>query len=93
MIEFKQWVARKAAPLLIVPWAIGVVLLPPAQATIVKDLRTGENRGFVRLVMEFDRPLIAPPSFSVVRSSLTVTLAGIDNLPPKPGPIDGITRL
>jgi len=93
MIEFKQWVALKATPLLIVPWATLVVLLSTAQATVVKDLRTGENQGFVRLVLEFDRPLNPHPVFSVDRNSLKVTLAGIDNLPVTPVAIDGITRL
>ena len=93
MIEFKQWVALKATPLLIVPWATLVVLLSTAQATVVKDLRTGDNQGFVRLVMEFDRPLTPHPVFSVDRNSLKITLTGIDNLPATPAAIDGITRL
>ena len=93
MIEFKQWIAMKATPLLIVLGATLVVLLSTAQATVVKDLRTGDNQGFVRLVLEFDRPLNPHPAFSVDGNSLKVTLAGIDNLPASPAAIDGITRL
>lgn len=93
MIEFKQWVALKATPLLIVPLATLVVLLSTAQATVIKDLRIGNNKGFVRLVLEFDRPLAPLPSSSVDRDSLKVTLAGIDNLPAAPAAIDGIAHL
>ena len=93
MIEFKKWIARKATPLLIVYMACQTVPLEAAWATIIKDLRTGDNPGFVRLVMEFDRPLTPAPSLTVDQNNLKITLPGIDNLPATPAAIGGITQL
>jgi len=93
MIEFNKWVARKATPLLIVYLAMLWASSATAQTTVIKDLRIGDNQGYVRLVMEFDRPLPPAPYVSVDRNRLRVSLVGIDNLPTMPAAIEGITRL
>lgn len=79
MTEFKKWVALKATTLLIVSLAMLLQLVLQAEATVIKDLRVGSNEGHVRIVLEFDRPLTPPPSFSINRNTLKVTLTGISN--------------
>ena len=79
MTEFNKGVALKATPLLIMFLAM---LLAPAlrsEAAVIKDLRFGDNKAYVRMVLEFDQPLIPPPSFSINRDALQVVLTGIIN--------------
>jgi hypothetical protein len=79
MTEFNKRLVLKAAPLLItVPCHVFRTVLP-AEATVVTNLRLGNNNGYVRMVLEFDRPLIPPPSLSLLRDTIQVTLAGILN--------------
>lgn len=87
MTEINKWVSLKATSLLIVSLAM---LLPPnlrAETTVIQDLRIGSNEGYVRMVLEIDRPLTPPPSFSINRNILQITLTGIiDGLSaPRPG--------
>lgn len=96
MSEFKKWAALKLAPLLIV--CLTLVLIPAlrAQATAIKDLRIGNNEGYVRIVLEFDRRLTPPPAFSINHNRLQVSLAGIGNSLSVPGTAaqkDGIISL
>jgi len=82
MTESKIGVALKATPLLI---ALLAMLLAPAlqaQATVIRDLRFGDNKGYVRMVLELDRPLNPPPSITIQRNTLQVALTGIINNQP-----------
>ncbi len=83
MTEFNKWVALKATPLLFVSLAMFFAPILRAEATAIKDLRIGNNSRYVRMVLEFDQPLIPPASLSLNRNTLQVTLTGIiNNLPP-----------
>jgi hypothetical protein len=93
MIELTKRVALKATPLSIVFLLLLFAPLSTVQATVIADLRVGKKPGFVRLVMEFDRPLSSPPSFSVERNRLRIDLKDIANTPSAPEMIDGISRL
>lgn len=79
MIELKNWVAPKATPLIFVSLALLLAAALHAQAAVVKDLRIGNNDGYVRMVLEFDRPLTAPPSISTNHNHLQVSLTDIVN--------------
>lgn len=82
MTELSKRVALKATPLLTVFLGLLLVFSLRAEATVIKDLRFGDNKDYMRMVMEFDRPLNPAPSFSVHRNTLQVTLTGITtNLP------------
>lgn len=79
MTKFNNWLMLKATPLLI---TIPVILFAPllrAEATIVKGLRIGDNQGYVRLVLEMDRSLSPPPSVSIDRATMVISLTGILN--------------
>jgi hypothetical protein len=80
MTEFKKGVALQARPLLLV---VLIMHLWPttlrAASTRITDLRFGNNKGYIRVVMEFDRPLNPTPSVSIDRNILQVTLTGIIN--------------
>lgn len=93
MIEVKKRVAQKATPLSMVFLFMLFALLPAVQATVMADLRVGEKPGFVRLVMEFDRPPAPPPSFAVDHNRLQIDLKNIADTPSAPTVIDGISRL
>lgn len=79
MTKFKQQVVPTATLLTIIwlTWLLAPVI--PAGAVIVKDLRTGNNDGFVRMVIEFDSPLKPPPALVIDRNRLQIFLTGIDN--------------
>jgi hypothetical protein len=79
MTEFDKGVALKATPLLMVFLAMLLASTLRAEATVIKDLRFGDNKGYVRMVLEFDRPLNAPPSVSINRNALQVALTGVIN--------------
>lgn len=82
MTELSKRVALKATPLLTVFLGMLLVSILQAEAAVIRDLRFGDNKDYMRMVMEFDRPLNPAPSFSVHRNTLQVTLAGItSNLP------------
>ncbi len=76
MAKCKKGVASKATPLLIVFLAMLLAPSLRAGATVIRDLRLGGNDAYVRLVLEFDRSLHAPPSVSIHRDTLQVTLNG-----------------
>ncbi|MCB2145738.1 MAG: hypothetical protein KQI81_04635 [Deltaproteobacteria bacterium] len=82
MTEFKNGAALQATPLLIMFLAMLFVPALRAEATIIKDLRFGDNKAFVRMVLEFDRPLIPPPSVAINRDTLRVVMTGIASDPP-----------
>ena len=79
MIASEKWFVRQA-PLLLLVFLI-VLLRPmlPANAAVIKDLRLGSKEGYVRVVLEFDRPLTPTPSFSIDGNRLQVDLLGIEN--------------
>ncbi|WP_372677646.1 hypothetical protein [Desulfosarcina sp.] len=77
MAKFRIGGALKATPLLIVLLAMLLSPILRAEATIIRDLRFGDNNGYVRMVLEFDRPLNPSPSFSIHRNTLQVTMTGI----------------
>ena len=77
MAKCRKGVALKATPLLIVFLAMLLAPALRAEATVIRDLRFGDNQEYVRMVLEFDRPLSPPPSFSIHRNTLQVTLTGI----------------
>jgi hypothetical protein len=79
MAEFNKGVALKATPLLIMFLAMLFAPALQSEATVMKDLRFGDNKAYVRMVLEFDQPLIPPPSFSINRDTLQVVLTGIIN--------------
>jgi hypothetical protein len=79
MTEFNKRLVLKAAPLLIVFLAMFFAPVLWAEATVVRDLRIGNNNGYVRMVLEFDQPLAPLPSVSLHRDTVQVTLAGIVN--------------
>lgn len=74
MAKFRKGVALKATPLLIVFLAMLLAPSMRAEATVIRDLRFGGNEEYVRMVLEFDRSLRPPPSFSIHRNTLQVTL-------------------
>ena len=77
MAKCRKGVALKATPLLIVFLAMLLAPILRAEATVIRDLRFGGNKEYVRMVLEFDRSLHPPPSFSIHRNTLQVTLNGI----------------
>jgi len=79
MAKFKKGVALKATPLMIVFLAMLLASALRVEATVVKDLRFGDNEAYVRMVLEFDQPLNPPPSFSIHGNTLQVALTGIIN--------------
>ncbi|WP_319404576.1 hypothetical protein [uncultured Desulfosarcina sp.] len=81
MTEFKKGAVLKATPLLIMILSMLFAPTLRAEATVIKDLRFGDNKGYVRMVLEFNRPLILPPSFSINRDTLQVVLTGVVNDP------------
>ena len=80
MTEFKNGAALQATLILF----LATLLAPDlrAEATIIKNLRVGDNKAYVRMVLELDRPLIPPPSFSINRDTLQIFLTEIANDPP-----------
>jgi hypothetical protein len=96
MTEFNKRLVLKAAPLWILSLAIFLASVLRADATVVKGLRIGNNTGYVRLVLEFDRPLVTPPSVSRHGDTIQITLAGSVNQVSPPGDeeySDGIVNL
>jgi hypothetical protein len=96
MTEFNKRLVLKAAPLWILSLAIFLAFVLRADATVVTGLRIGNNTDYVRLVLEFDRPLVTPPSLSLLRDTMRITLAGIVNQVSPPGGeeySDGIVNL
>jgi hypothetical protein len=79
MTESNNWLVRRAILLLITALAMFFAPLLPAEAAVVKNLRLGDNKGYVRMVLEIDRPLIPPPSISIRRDTIQVSLTGILN--------------
>ncbi len=79
MTELKQRVALQATPLLITCLTVLVFSVLCAHAAVVKDLRIGNNTDYVRMVLEFDRPLNPPPAVTAQDNRLQVILTGIDN--------------
>ena len=77
MATCRKGVALKATPLLIVFFAMLLAHSLGAETTVIKDLRFGGNAAYVRMVLEFDRPLSPLPSFSIHRDTLQVSLTGI----------------
>ena len=77
MAKCKIGVALKATALLIVFPAILLAPVLRAEATAIRDLRIGDNDEYVRMVLEFDRPLDPSASFSIHGNTLQVTLTGI----------------
>ncbi|BBO72505.1 hypothetical protein DSCA_64350 [Desulfosarcina alkanivorans] len=75
------------------------MLLAPilsAEATVVKNLRFGDNKGYVRMVLEVDRALAQPPSVSINGSTIQVAMTGVLNhlpAPPTEASRDGIVSL
>jgi len=93
MTELIKRVAPKATPLSITFLFMLFAPLSTVQATVMADLRVGEKPGFVRLVMEFDRPPAPPPSFAIDGNRLRIDMKDIARTPSAPSVIDGITRL
>ena len=77
MAKCRKGVALKATPMLIVFFAMILAPILRAEATVIRDLRFGDDKDYVRMVLESDRPLSPPPSFSIHRNTLQVTLTGI----------------
>ena len=77
MIELIKRVALKAAPLSITFPAMLFIPLASAWAAVMGALRIGENPGFMRLVMKFDRFPSPPPLLSVDRNRLRIDLKTI----------------
>ena len=71
-------------------WLISVLLslLPPAvhpaHADVIRDLRIGNQKDYIRFVLESDRPLTVVPSVDVSGNRLQVLLEGIINTIPLP---------
>lgn len=78
MVALEKWGTQQTTLLLIV--SLATLLLPdlPANAAVIQDLRLGSNAGYVRMVLEFDRPLTPTPSFSIDGNRLQVDLIGIE---------------
>ena len=76
MAKCRKGVALKATPLLIVFLAMMLAPILRAEATVIRDLRFGVDKAYVRMVLEFDQPLSPPPSVSIQRNTLQVTLTG-----------------
>ena len=96
MTEFNKWIALKVAPLLIVCLSLLLIAVPQAKATAIKDLRIGNTKDYVRIVLEFDRPLTPPPTVSIDHNRFQVSLTGIGNSLSAPEPAaqkTGITSL
>jgi hypothetical protein len=92
----KTWVALQSITLLVLALAL---FLPPhllAEAAVMRDFRIGSTPEYVRMVLELDRPLNLPPSYSINRNTLRLTITGITNdvSMPEPGEYrDDIIRL
>jgi hypothetical protein len=79
MTEFKNWLMLKATPRLMASFAMLLALILHAEATVVKDLRIGDNKSYLRMVLELDRPLTRPPSVSIDRNTVEISLTGVLN--------------
>jgi hypothetical protein len=77
MTEFPKGVALKATPQMIVFLAMLVAFGLRAEAAVIKDLRFGDSKGYVRMVLECDRPLSPSPSVSIRGNILQVGLTGV----------------
>jgi hypothetical protein len=83
--------SKKAATLILsaLLMAIASLWLPPsvarADVTVIKDLRTGSDRAYVRLVLETDRALTQAPELSLDGNTLRIALADIDSDLPQIG--------
>lgn len=92
----RTWGALQSSVLLVLALAL---FLPPhlrAEAVVIRDFRIGSTPEYVRMVLELDRPLNIPPSVSINRTTLQLTIAGITNdvSIPAPGEYqDDIIRL
>ncbi len=83
-------------PRLMVLVILPLMPLVQADATVIRDVRIGSNDGYVRVVLEFDRPLTASPNLSIERNHLNATIDGITNTPRLQSvetQTDGIVRL
>lgn len=80
MAKCRIGVALKATPLLIVFLATLLAPVMRAEATVIRDLRIGDNNEYVRMVLEFDRPLNPSPSFSIYRNTLQITLIVVTSI-------------
>ena len=89
MAKCRIGVALKATPLLIVFLATLLAPVMRAEATVIRGLRIGDNNEYVRMVLEFDRPLNPSPSFSIYRNTLQIILTGITNELPDREPGEG----
>lgn len=79
MTESIKGVALQATSLLMMFVFILLVHVLQAEATVIKDLRFGKNKGYLRMVLEFDRPFTPTPSVSIDGNALQVTLTGVSN--------------
>lgn len=86
MTESKQWAVRKTILLTFVLAVLMASGTASVQATVIRDLRIGSQRGYVRMVLESDSPISPPPAVYFQRNRLRVTLGGILNDIPAPRP-------
>ena len=56
-----------------------------AEATVIRDLRTGSDQAYVRLVLETDRALTQAPELTLEGNTLRIALADIDSDLPQIG--------
>ena len=75
----KRWTAHTLALLA----AVLITLLPavaaPLEAAVIRDFRVGDQKGYIRLVLESDRPMPAAPTVVMDKNHMHITLDGIIN--------------
>jgi hypothetical protein len=68
-------------PRLIVLVLLPLMPIPQANAAVIRNVHIGSSDGYVRVVLEFDRPLSASPYLSIERNHLSAIINGITNTP------------
>jgi hypothetical protein len=84
MKALKRWMRQSFLHLVLVLMGLIPPLASSVYATVVRDLRVGDQHGYIRIVIESDRPISPDPAVAVHENRLIVSLKGIINTFPAP---------
>jgi hypothetical protein len=84
MNALKRWIRQPVLHLVVVLISLMPPLATSVYAIVVRDLRVGDQQGYIRIVIESDQPILPDPTVDVHENRLNVFLKGIINTFPAP---------
>lgn len=75
----KRWTAHTLALLAAVMITLLSAAAVPLEAAVIRNFRVGDQKGYIRLVLESDRPMPAVPTVVMDKNRMHITLDGIIN--------------